>query len=58
MNQNKSELKFSLEQPKVETSLAIEGISEKLANMQFELTDDVKPTETESQKVLQEMSKK
>ena len=48
MNEKISQLKFSVEQSKVENSLAIKEISEKLASIQSELTDYVKPTETES----------
>ena len=47
MNEKISQLKFSVEQSKVENSLAIKEISEKLASVQSELTDYVKPTETE-----------
>ena len=48
MNEKISQLKFSCEQTKVEKSLAIKEISKKLASIQSELTDYVKPTETES----------
>ena len=54
MNEKISQLKFSIEQSKVENSPAIKEILEKLASIQSELTDYVRPTETE---VLQEMSK-
>ena len=48
MNEKIFQLKFSLEQSKVEKSRAIKEISEKLASIQSELTDYVRPTETES----------
>ena len=48
MNEKISQLKFSVEQSKVKNSLAMKEISEKLASIQSELTDYIKPTETES----------
>ena len=48
MNEKISQLKFSLEQSKVENSLAIKQISEKLASTQSELTYYVKPPEKEN----------
>ena len=54
MNEKISQLKFSVEQSKVENSPAIKEISEKLASILSELTDYVNQLK---QKVLQEMSK-